>query len=237
MDKSKILSLYDNVYAATYNRDYLLGENFRECTEYEISLIKSFLKTGNNWLDVACGTGYFLSRFPTVERAGLDISPAMLDQARRSNPGVTFVEGDYLVDYPEWYNKWDIVSCMWYAYAYSGCMSGVENLVRNMAAWTSQQGVCFLPICTPEVLCGSPIQRYPTAYSQDGRLEITGVIWNWVDEPSGRVHEGLIAPQVSYVLEMFKTLFVEAHVHSYPGFLADCLPSRAAIIAHTKRSG
>src|SRR5262249_25451009 len=154
-----------------YDASFLLGPNFLECTEYEASLIAGFLCSASSWLDVACGTGYFLSRFPEVHRCGLDLSPAMLEKARLANRDVLFVEGDYRVNRPEWENQWDVVSCMWYAYCYAGSMSGVETLVRNLAAWTSPDGVCFLPVCDPDVLCKTSIPHRPPADSSDGRLE------------------------------------------------------------------
>jgi ubiquinone/menaquinone biosynthesis C-methylase UbiE len=46
-------------------------------------------------LDVACGTG-FLTRHLRGEVVGLDQSGAMLERARETVPGATFVEGDAL---------------------------------------------------------------------------------------------------------------------------------------------
>jgi ubiquinone/menaquinone biosynthesis C-methylase UbiE len=49
-------------------------------------------------LDVGTGTGggarVLLDRFPQAEVVGVDVSPGMLDEARRLSPGVSFVEGD-----------------------------------------------------------------------------------------------------------------------------------------------
>lgn len=49
-------------------------------------------------LDVGTGTGAgaleIAKRFPGAEVVGLDVSPAMLEEARRLAPGVEFVEGD-----------------------------------------------------------------------------------------------------------------------------------------------
>jgi ubiquinone/menaquinone biosynthesis C-methylase UbiE len=49
-------------------------------------------------LDVGTGTGLGASvlatRFPGAEVVGVDVSPDMLEQARRLVPGLTFVEGD-----------------------------------------------------------------------------------------------------------------------------------------------
>jgi ubiquinone/menaquinone biosynthesis C-methylase UbiE len=49
-------------------------------------------------LDVGTGTGAgaraILARFPSAEVVGVDLAPAMLDEARRLVPEVAFVEGD-----------------------------------------------------------------------------------------------------------------------------------------------
>jgi ubiquinone/menaquinone biosynthesis C-methylase UbiE len=49
-------------------------------------------------LDVGTGTGLgaraIRARFPSADVVGLDVSPAMLAEARRRSPGVSFVEGD-----------------------------------------------------------------------------------------------------------------------------------------------
>lgn len=51
-------------------------------------------------LDIACGTGDFSRalqrRFPTATISGLDISPKMLEIARRKLPRLTFAEGDVI---------------------------------------------------------------------------------------------------------------------------------------------
>jgi ubiquinone/menaquinone biosynthesis C-methylase UbiE len=52
----------------------------------------------NRALDVGTGTGagarVLAGRFPEAEVVGVDVSRAMLDEARRLSPGVAFVEGD-----------------------------------------------------------------------------------------------------------------------------------------------
>src|SRR5689334_12866426 len=115
MRREDIRELFDREYAAHYNDRFLLGDAYGESAEYEVSLLSELLQHAGNWLDVACGTGYMLSRFPGVRRAGLDLSPAMLEVAKRENQDADFFLGDFLVDRPEWHNRWDLVSCMWLA--------------------------------------------------------------------------------------------------------------------------
>ena len=236
MTTTELELLYDREYAANYNNNFLLGEHFRECTEYEISLVQGLLQSASNWLDVACGTGYFLSRFPGVDRCGLDLSPAMLDQARCNNPGVCFIQDDYRSEVPNWRDRWDLVSCTWYAYCYAESLSGVEKVLSNLAAWTAPTGACFLPVCDPDVLCKVKIPYRPPSDSSDGRLEVTAVIWNWIDEPSGRSHIGLIAPHIDHLVSLFESWFYDVRVFTYPTFQRDCLQTRRAIVARSKRS-
>lgn len=112
MDKNDVLEVYDEDYAQEYNQRFLLNDFSKINADFEQETIRKLLDEigeGANWLDVACGTGYFLSRFPNVERAGLDISPAMLDVAKQANPNALFVQGDYRDKHPQWEGKWDIV--------------------------------------------------------------------------------------------------------------------------------
>ena len=87
MTRDEIIRLYDEDYASTYEEQFLLSPLTKADTKFETDLLREFLKPGVTWLDVACGTGYFLRQFPEVERAGLDLSPAMLQRARTATVG------------------------------------------------------------------------------------------------------------------------------------------------------
>jgi SAM-dependent methyltransferase len=234
MKRDEILRLYDRDYSALYNDSFLIGENFRESTEFEVMLITDLLQGARNWLDVACGTGYILGRFQDVDRAGTDISSSMLEQACRANPDVPFYEHDFRGERLEWNDRWDLVSCMWYAYCYADSVQEVHQVVRNLASWTSNDGACFLPVCDPDVLCKTTIPYEPPPDSDDGRLLITAVTWTWIDEPSGRRHANLIAPTLAYMSEMLREYFRDVRLIQYPCFQTDCLESRKAFIARDK---
>lgn len=53
-------------------------------------------RTGERILDVGCGTGQLTAKIADVgaEVVGMDSSPHMIDEARRSHPNLTFVVGD-----------------------------------------------------------------------------------------------------------------------------------------------
>ena len=149
MDPKAIARLYDADYAASYEDKFLTSDLARADMEHEVRVLRRWLTSGARWLDVACGTGYFLSQFPDVTREGLDLSPAMLTRARATNPGIAFHEGSFLDRHDEWNDLWDLVSCMWYAYGMVDTMQEIEILIENLAAWTSpSRPSCSSTACT-----------------------------------------------------------------------------------------
>jgi tetratricopeptide (TPR) repeat protein/4-hydroxybenzoate polyprenyltransferase/2-polyprenyl-3-methyl-5-hydroxy-6-metoxy-1,4-benzoquinol methylase len=238
MDKNDLLEVYDEDYAQGYNQDFLLGDLYKPITDFELETIKKLLdEIGEKarWLDVACGTGYFLSHFSTVERAGLDISPAMLKVAKQANPDTLFVQGDYRDERPHWEGKWDLVSCMWWAYSYVDSLIELEKVVENLADWTSERGVCFLPVCDPEEI-GTGEQKLPytceqsNAYQGVGIYRFEAVIWSWVDR--GKHHINLLAPQIENMVILFQQYFEQVEIIKYPRFKG---AERKAIVARYKK--
>jgi SAM-dependent methyltransferase len=116
MKPEEITRLYDEGYAVAYDEKFLLSPPAKPENDHELELLRGFLTAGVRWLDVACGTGYFLRHFPQIERAGIDLSPAMLRLAREANPGVVLFERDFREPKASWADHWGLVSCMWYAY-------------------------------------------------------------------------------------------------------------------------
>lgn len=226
MTREEVLALYDERYASTYDEAFLHREHYREATEFELAWLQERIDFGTRWLDVACGTGWFLSRFPHIERCGLDLSPAMLARARACNPGVPFIEGDFRDPDAALDGQWDLVTSMWWAYVYAGTVAGVDALIRNLASWTADGGSCFFPLCDPEELLGTSL---PTAL---GGSELTAIVWNWTDERCGTRHVGLVAPHLQYLVRSFSRWFEIVEVLDYPRFHADAVGGlRRAIVA------
>ena len=238
MDKNDVLEIYDKDYAQEYNQRFILNERSKNNADFEQETINKLLieiGEGVKWLDVACGTGYFLSRFPHVERAGLDISPAMLKVAKQANPNALFVQGDYRNKRPQWEGKWDLVSCMWWAYSYVESLSELEKVVENFADWTSERGVVFLPVCNPAELGTGELKLPYTSKDMGeggGYYRFEGVIWSWIDEEAEKHHLNLLAPQVEYMVSTFKKHFEQVEIIEYPSFGEG---QRKAIVAHYKK--
>ncbi len=237
MDARQVLDTYDEEYARTYNDKFILSRSNKRKSEFEVALLKELLAPGGPWLDVACGTGYFLSRFPGVARAGLDISPAMLAAARQANPDALFFrEGDFKTEVPEWEGRWSLVTCMWYAYGMVESIGAVKSLIGNLARWTSTDGACFVPVFEPKhVAHWVRIPYRPRSIeAPPGTLLISSVTWTWIED-SGKRHDDMVAPQLEYMVAMFKEHFDVVDVVAYPPSWRWGRIRRKGIIARAKK--
>lgn len=212
MQTDEVLELYDRDYAQSYDQRFFFNERWRPKYDLEVELVRGLVRDDDRWLDVACGTGHFLSLFPQVIRAGLDLSPSMLEEARRRNPGIELVQGDFLEPRPEWEGKWSLVTSMWYAYCLVSSVKEVERFVANLASWTSPQGRCFVPLFHPEKACKIDIPyQQPDIFG--GRFYITGITWSWIED--GKAHLNLVAPQTDYMVELFERHFDKVDLLTY----------------------
>jgi SAM-dependent methyltransferase len=237
LNEAQVLAVYDAEYARTYDAHFILDDHYRQKTRFELETLRRLLANSGPWLDVACGTGYFLGQFPGLARAGLDLSPAMLEVARRANPDALFLrEGTFGGEFPEWDGRWELVTCMWYSYGYAGSMSALRALIRNLARWTSDTGACFVPICDPENL-GQGI-RVPYLHRNAGfppqTLRITGVTWTW-GEGSAKRHPDMVAPPVDAMVALFAEHFDVVELVPYPRFHWWSRGRRKALLARGRR--
>jgi SAM-dependent methyltransferase len=236
MNRAEIEKLYDDRYAREYEAKFLRADATRRDADFEETVLQCLLASGASWLDVACGTGYFLSKFPGVVRAGLDASSAMLEFARNANPGVSFRQGDFRDDIPEWQDGWGLVSCMWYAYGLVDSLREIRLVFRNLAAWTSPEGTCFVPIVDARQIARVGLPRKVTN-PLPGQIHIDAVVWSYVEDGGEKVHAHMIAPHLEVLLEMFGTHFANVALVRYPSpfpgkLEEDC---RAAIVARHKK--
>jgi SAM-dependent methyltransferase len=168
-----------------------------------------------NWLDVACGTGYFLRHFQDVERAGIDLSPAMLLLARQGNPTIELREHDYREPIPEWANRWGLVSCMWYAYGFTETVAELDRLAANLWSWTALNGCCFVPLADPRLITGVNLP-YQAPTHNAGRVMITGILWSYIEDDIGAAHAHLLAPNLEFMVELFRQYFERVDILRYP---------------------
>ena len=233
MRPDEIVRLYDEEYAAAYERDFLLAPLVRSDTEAELALLAKLLAPHPSWLDVACGTGFFLRHFQEIERAGMDLSPAMLNLAKQGNDGVPLLLRDFRDPLPEWNDRWGLVSCMWYAYGLVDTIRDLLQLIENVSAWTAPSGTCFMPLADPRLITGVNLP-YQAATQNTGKVVITGILWSYIEDDGRKVHAQMLAPNVEYMVEQFRRYFEQVEVVRYPPAFPGWTGRPAIIASHKK---
>ncbi len=197
--------LYDEQYASLYNEAWWDKDIWKPAGEFHIRTLTSLLKTSENWLDVGCGTGYFLSKFPEVKRFGLDLSSDMLDSARIANPGVTFFHQSMTEKNESLEGRFDLVSCTGQPWSYLPDMDAIELAVIRMAEWTSPNGTCMLvPFDIFDVLeLELPTDFYDISanITRDSAPTPLGLIWTYKE------FDGNYYPQLSPNLDQWVRWF------------------------------
>lgn len=233
MKRDAIVRLYDDEYAAKYEQEFLLAPLVRSDTEAELALLGKLLTPGTTWLDVACGTGFFLRHFPRVERAGIDLSPAMLKLARQGNEEVPLLQRDFRDPFPEWNDRWGLTSCMWYAYGLVDTIDDMQRLIENLWAWTAPSGTCFVPLADPRLITGVDLP-YQAPTHNAGKVMITGIMWSYVEDDGRKTHSHMLAPNIEFMVEQFERYFDHVEVVRYPAPFPGWA-GRPAVIATRKK--
>ena len=237
MDTDTIAQIYDDEYAGSYDQRFLLDAWPRQGADFELEVIKSSLAADGRWLDVGCGTGWFLSQLPDVERAGFDLSPAMVAQAKDANPGARFIEErSFLDDDPSQHSQWDLVTCLWQPYNYVDSVADGERLLDNMATWTRPGGAVFIPVVDLEDI--RPHVDVPYVVEPDvwgGSIALTSITWTWVEPVTGKTHRHLVAPQAGHFVQHLSRTFAKVEVLRYPTTEPGGV-SRKAVLATARRS-
>jgi 4-hydroxybenzoate polyprenyltransferase/SAM-dependent methyltransferase len=213
--RQDVVRLYDDAYAAQYEQKFLNDPLMLSDTTSELDLLRRLLTPEVSWLDVACGTGFFLRHFPETHRAGIDLSPAMLRLARQGNPAIELREHDYRDPIPEWENKWGLVSCMWYAYGFTETIAELDRLIANLWSWTAMNGTCFVPLADPRLMTGVNLP-YQALSPNAGRVMITGILWSYIEDDIGAAHAHLLAPNLEFMTELFQQYFERVEILRYP---------------------
>jgi SAM-dependent methyltransferase len=216
MEPEKLKELYGQEYAGQYEHLWQHNPIWAPEAGHYVRTLGSLIEEDTKWLDAGCGTGWFLSQFPGVSRAGVDLSPSMLEHARKANPDALFFRnGDLRDDVPEWHDAWDLVSSTGQAWGYVDTMRDVQTVADNLARWTSPSGTCMVQ--PPDIfdLTGLVIPYYFHGETPPkGTARITGAIWNYYDEAG--VHENQIWPSLDIWVEWLSVHFRTIEVVTWP---------------------
>lgn len=216
MEPDDARALYGTHYAEVY--DGLWQENplWAPEAEHYLESFRQVLDPGDRWLDVGCGTGWFLSRFPGVRRAGVDLSPAMIERAKAANPDAEFFhEGDIRDDVDAWHGAFDLVSSTGQAWCYVDRLSDIEQVAGNMARWTSPQGRVLLQGPGIRDLTGLPVaEHFDQVAPPRDPVSLTAVTWSFRDDAG--LHENMIWPSFDTWVRWFSTWFRHIEIITWP---------------------
>lgn len=222
MNKEEIINLYDKSYAETYNYRFLTEEPTVTKTVDELKVIQTLLKLfdSSNWLDIACGTGFYLSQFPDHKRVGLDLSPDMLEVAKSRNKEVLFYNNDYKNGHTFEADQFDVITSLWWAYTFVDKIDEIDVLISNIRKWLKPDGICFLPVCdiSRNLLLSTnnifPYYPSPTTPVYGGMHRMEAVIWSYFEE-NGKIHRNLLVPHIDKMKEMFNKHFNFVEIITY----------------------
>ena len=214
--RARVREFYGAGPASRYEEVWQLNEVWAPEAEHYVATIGDLLAGAANWLDVGCGTGYFLSCFPDVDRAGIDLSPAMLERARAQNPSARELrEGDISIDVPEWHGRWELVTSTGQAWGYLSTMDEIEQAAHNMAGWTAVGGTLMIQ---PPDLTDLSGHRLEYDFSGEpkavGTAVITGAIWSYQDEQ--HYHQNQIWPSLDQWVGWLAHDFEHIEIFNWP---------------------
>jgi SAM-dependent methyltransferase len=228
MDPDAVRELYDVDTARTYNERWH-GSNWGNDTEHTAEAIGRRVVDGIRWLDVGCGTGHFLSRFPGVDRAGTDLSPSMLAEARKASPDALFFkEWDFRNDNPEWRDGFSLVTCTGQPWSYLDTVVETEKVIENLANWTAPGGTLLVLAKDQLDLSGVDLPYHINGEPGfPGTIYMKAVVWSMVDrshehipEIGNKWHHNMVWPLIDHWVATlglyFNTVIVESLPHDPP---------------------
>ena len=151
---------------ANYSRVYdLFNSNYDSFYNFIEAAIKEYHQNPKSLLELACGTGNILQHFVDMyEVAGLDISAAMLEQAKRKLPDIPFYEmnmADFQLD-----RRYDVVLCMYDSINYLLRYEDWASTFRHVYNHLNPRGIFIFDMNTQEKL--DRLARFPAGVQQIG---------------------------------------------------------------------
>jgi SAM-dependent methyltransferase len=223
---------YDRDYARKYNAAWLENDLFKVEVQHHVETLRTLIRPRMTWLDCGCGTGYFLSHFKGVDRAGFDLSETMLEVARESNPDAQFFERhDIRLPKPEWNGRWDLVSCTGQPWCYLDRIDEVAQVVKNLYDWTARGGTCFITPQDVQDVFGIRV-GYDFAIEQAAN-HMNAVIWTCVESGDNIKHTCMIYPNFDQWIRWFTLYFSELEIGKWPA--KSCHIERRYLLCRKKK--
>jgi SAM-dependent methyltransferase len=133
--------IYDDFYADIY--DYLVFNSQKD--EYEVGQIvnKTTPASESVILDVGCGTGHHVAEFVSngYKAQGIDLSPSMIDQAKKNFPEYQFDVADALNTAEFAPSTFTHITCMYFTIYY---LQDKQQFFENCMKWLKPGGYMIL---------------------------------------------------------------------------------------------
>jgi SAM-dependent methyltransferase len=227
---------YDAEYAEKYNEIWIENQTWAPEAKHHIDTLKDLISAETKWLDSGCGTGFFLSKFPGISRAGFDLSESMLKQAKKANPDALFFrEANLVTQIPEWNNQWDLVTCTGQPWTYLSTIAEIAQVVKNISGYVNENGKCLLTFfdLTDFTHNAIPIFNRESEIPDD-QPYINGVIWNTRD--NGVSHEDMILPNMDQWIRWFSNYFTKIEILRWPHDPPHLRIPRRTLLCSNKRT-
>ena len=139
--------IYDGFYSNVY--DFLVYNNLKD--DYEITQIvnKTTPSTSSVILDVGSGTGHHVAKLAQKDLnvVGIDISPSMVDQAKKNYPQYNFQVGDVLDTNQYKNNSFTHILCLYFTIYY---FKDKQLFFNNCMEWLMPGGYLILHLVDRE---------------------------------------------------------------------------------------
>jgi SAM-dependent methyltransferase len=128
-----------------YIYDYLyINKNYKEEAQKLKKIIKQYkTSSGNELLDIACGTGshlkYLIKNFKCT---GIDLNREMIEIAKKKIPDASFLEED-MVDF-SLDMKFDVIICLFSSIGYVKTTEKLEKTINNFTDHLADGGVIII---------------------------------------------------------------------------------------------
>jgi SAM-dependent methyltransferase len=136
--------------ARYYDRLYAFKDYAGEVSKLLAIVDQDLHSGGRRLLDVACGTGLHLQHLKEhFDAEGLDVSPELLEIARKRNPTLVLHQADMrtfaLVA------RYDVITCLFSSIGYMTTLDDLQRAIGRMAAHLVPGGLLVVePWLTPE---------------------------------------------------------------------------------------
>ena len=90
-----------------------------------------------------------------------------------------------------------------------------------------------MPLADPRLITGVNLP-YQAPTHNDGRVMITGILWSYIEDDIGAAHAHQLAPNIEFMVELFRQYFERVDVIRYPPAFQGW-QGRPALLASGKR--